>query len=105
MRPRRNRPLIDVYEQEFEQRIMARIEERLDQFVDQLADRMNNMMNPGRRGDRNGRGSEGEKLENSFFEGDCSSFDEQPDFKVSLVFIDWLLAVDEVFEFKEVLEN
>ncbi|GJU80807.1 putative reverse transcriptase domain-containing protein [Tanacetum coccineum] len=94
MRPRRNRPLIDVYEQEFEQRIMARIEERLDQFVDQLANRMNNMMNPGRCGDRNGRGSEGEKMRVNIPEFDRDTLNPEG-------FIDWLLTVDEVIEFKE----
>ncbi|GJS99160.1 hypothetical protein Tco_0820330 [Tanacetum coccineum] len=50
-----------------------------NQFIDQLADRMNDMMNSRRHGDRNGRRSEGEESENSFFEGDGSSSDEQPD--------------------------
>ncbi|GJY51940.1 RNA-directed DNA polymerase, eukaryota, reverse transcriptase zinc-binding domain protein [Tanacetum coccineum] len=58
---------------------MARMAERLNQFVDQLADRMNDMMNPRRRGDRNGRRSEGEESRNPFFEGDSSSSAEQPD--------------------------
>ncbi|GJW29917.1 reverse transcriptase domain-containing protein [Tanacetum coccineum] len=132
MPPRRNRPLTEAYEQEFEQRVMARMEERLDEFVDQLADRMNDMMNLRRRRDRNNRGSEGEESENPFCEGDGSSSDEQPDrprrnqrednrrwesgMRVNIPefdgntlnpegFIDWLVAVEEVFEFKEVLEN
>ncbi|GJZ72353.1 reverse transcriptase domain-containing protein [Tanacetum coccineum] len=111
---------------------MARMDERLDQFVDQLADRMNDMMNPRRRKDRNGRGSEGGESENPFFEGRGSSSDEEPDrprrdqkednrrwefgMRVNIPefdgntlnpegFIDWLVAVEEVFEFKEVLEN
>ncbi|GKC36921.1 hypothetical protein Tco_1049305, partial [Tanacetum coccineum] len=75
MPPKRNRNINDAYE-----RIMARMEERLDQFVDQFANRMNDMMNPRRRGDRNGRRNEGEELEYSFFEGDCSSFDEWGDY-------------------------
>ncbi|GKB91835.1 hypothetical protein Tco_0964107, partial [Tanacetum coccineum] len=79
MPPRRNMNINDVYEQEFKQRVKARMEERLDQFVDQLVDRMNYMMNPKRRGDHNGRGSEGKELENSFFDGDGSFSDEQPD--------------------------
>ncbi|GKE29242.1 hypothetical protein Tco_1444626 [Tanacetum coccineum] len=74
MPPRRNMNINDV-----EHRIIARMEERLDHFIDQLADRINDMMNPRRRGDRNGRRSEGEKSENMFFEGDGSSSDEQPD--------------------------
>nr|GFA05363.1 putative reverse transcriptase domain-containing protein [Tanacetum cinerariifolium] len=69
MPPRRNKNIYDVYK-----RIMARMNERLDPFVDQFANRMNDMMNPRRRGDRNGRRSEGEESENSFFEGDGSSF-------------------------------
>ncbi|GJZ48798.1 putative nucleotidyltransferase, ribonuclease H [Tanacetum coccineum] len=132
MPPRRNRPLTEAYEQEFEQRVMARMEERLDQFVDQLAGRMNDMMNPRRRRDRNSRGSEGEESENPFFEGGGSSSDEEPDrprrdqrednrrwesgMRVNIPefdgntlnpegFIDWLVAVEEVFEFKEVPEN
>ncbi|GKC98511.1 putative reverse transcriptase domain-containing protein [Tanacetum coccineum] len=90
------------------------------------------MMNPRRRGDRNGRGSEGEESENPFVEGGDSSSDEQPDrprrnqrednrcwksriranipeFNGNTLnlkgFIDWLVAVEEVFEFKEVPEN
>ncbi|GKD15109.1 hypothetical protein Tco_1199516 [Tanacetum coccineum] len=132
MPSRRNMNINDVYEQEFKQRIMTRIEERLDQFVDQLADRMNDMMNPRRRGDRNDQRSEDEELENPFFEDDGSSSDEQPDrprrnqreenrrwelgMRVNIPkfdgdtlnpegFIDWLVAVEEVFEFKEVPEN
>ncbi|GKE22115.1 putative nucleotidyltransferase, ribonuclease H [Tanacetum coccineum] len=108
------------------------MEERLDQFVDQLADQMNDMMNLRRRGDRNGQRSKGEESENPFFEGDGSSSDEQPDrprqnqrednrrwesgMKVNIPdfdgntlnpegFIDWLVAIEEVFEFKEVAEN
>nr|GEV04697.1 hypothetical protein [Tanacetum cinerariifolium] len=68
MPPKRNNNIYDVYEH-----IMAIMDERLDQFVDQFANRMNDMMNPKRRGDRNSRRSEGEELENSFFEGDGSS--------------------------------
>ncbi|GKD73536.1 reverse transcriptase domain-containing protein, partial [Tanacetum coccineum] len=107
---------------------MARMEEQLDQFVDQLADRMNDIMNPRRRRDRNSRGSEGEESENLFFDGDGSSFDEQPDrprrnqrevnrswesgMRVNIPefdgntlnpkgFIDWLVAVEEVFDVPE----
>nr|GEV00157.1 putative reverse transcriptase domain-containing protein [Tanacetum cinerariifolium] len=68
MPPKRNNNIYDVYE-----RIMAIMDERLDQFIDQFANRMNDMMNPKRRGDRNSQRSEGEELENSFFEGDGSS--------------------------------
>ncbi|GKG43876.1 hypothetical protein Tco_0482969, partial [Tanacetum coccineum] len=85
-----------------------------------------------RRGDRNGRRSEGEDSENPFFEGDGSSSNEQPGrpkrnqrqdnrrwesgMRVNIPefdgdtlnlegFIDWLVAVEEVFEFEEVPEN
>ncbi|GJS89136.1 putative nucleotidyltransferase, ribonuclease H [Tanacetum coccineum] len=128
MPPRRNRPLTEAYKQEFEQRVMAIMEERLDQFVDQLVDRMNDMMNPRGRRDRNNQGSEGERSKNPFFKGDGSSSDEQPDrprrnqrednrrwesgMRINILefdgntlnpegFIDWLVAVEEVFEFKE----
>ncbi|GKD40182.1 reverse transcriptase domain-containing protein [Tanacetum coccineum] len=90
------------------------------------------MMNPRRRRDRNSQGSEGEESENPFFDGDGSSSDEQldrprrnhmednrcwesgmrvniPEFDGDTLnprgFIDWLVAVEEVFEFKEVPEN
>nr|GEY11566.1 hypothetical protein [Tanacetum cinerariifolium] len=79
------------------------MEERLDQFVDQLVDRMNDMMNSRRRGDRNGRRSEGEESENSFFKGDSSSSDEQPDRPRRNQREDSML--EEVFEFKEILKN
>ncbi|GJW84129.1 putative reverse transcriptase domain-containing protein [Tanacetum coccineum] len=103
MPPRRSRPLTEAYEKEFEQRVMARMEERLDQFVEQLADRMNDMMNPRRRRDRNRRGSKGEESENLFFDGDGLEFDGNtlnPE-----GFIVWLVAVEEVFEFKDIPEN
>nr|GEX72013.1 hypothetical protein [Tanacetum cinerariifolium] len=60
------------------------MEERSDQFVDQLADRMNDMMNLRRRGDHN---------------VNISEFDEDT---LNLKgFINWLVSVEEVFEFKE----
>nr|GEW16870.1 putative reverse transcriptase domain-containing protein [Tanacetum cinerariifolium] len=128
MPPKRNMNFNDVCEQ----RIMKRIEERVDQFIDQLADQMNGIMNPRRREDRNSQRSEGGELENPFFEGDYSSSDEQPDrlrqnqkednrlwesgMRVNISefdrdtlnpngFIDWLVTVEEVFEFKEVPKN
>nr|GEV11800.1 reverse transcriptase domain-containing protein [Tanacetum cinerariifolium] len=55
------------------------MDERFDQFVDQFVDRMNDMMNSRRREDRNGQRREDKESENPFFEGDGSSFDEQPD--------------------------
>nr|GEV06821.1 reverse transcriptase domain-containing protein [Tanacetum cinerariifolium] len=87
MPPRRNKNIYDVYE-----RIMAQMEERLDYFVDQFANRMNDMMNPRRRGDRNGRRSEGEESGNPFFEGDGSSLfvkceeweDDGPNFLIKM---------------------
>nr|GEX53643.1 reverse transcriptase domain-containing protein [Tanacetum cinerariifolium] len=89
---------------------------------------MNDMMNPRRRGDRSSQRSEGKDLEKPCFEGDGSSSDEQPDqlrrnqrednrrwesgMRVSILefhmdtlnpegFIDWLVTVEEMFEFKE----
>ncbi|GJZ54739.1 putative nucleotidyltransferase, ribonuclease H [Tanacetum coccineum] len=131
MPPRRNRPLNEAYEQDFEQRVMARMEQRFNQFVDQLSNRMYQLMN--RRGDRNIRGTDDEQSENPFGEDDNSSSDGQsgrrprqnqrednrrwesrmrvniPDFTGDTLsskgFIDWLVVVEEVFEFKEVSEN
>ncbi|GJS68491.1 hypothetical protein Tco_0683056 [Tanacetum coccineum] len=108
---------------------MTRIDGRfLNQIIDQLANRMNDMMNPRRRRDHNSRGSEDEEPENLFFEGNNSSSDEQPDrprrnqrednrhwesgMRVNILefdgntlnpegFIDWLVVVEEMFEFKE----
>ncbi|GJV32727.1 putative nucleotidyltransferase, ribonuclease H [Tanacetum coccineum] len=130
---RKSRNLNDAYEQEFEQRVMARMKERLNQFVDQLADRMNGMMRQGRRGGRNRREYKGKEQENPFSDDDDSSSDEQSEgrprrnqrednrrwessMRVNISdfdgdtlnpegFIDWLAAVEEVFEFKEVPEN
>ncbi|GKC78402.1 putative nucleotidyltransferase, ribonuclease H, partial [Tanacetum coccineum] len=112
-------------------RVMAKMKERFDQFVDQLSDRMDQLMN--RNGNRNVRGTNDEQSENPFGEDDDSSYDEQsgrrprrnqmednrrwksrmrvniPDFTGDTLslegFIDWLVAVEEVFEFKEVPEN
>ncbi|GJY06304.1 putative reverse transcriptase domain-containing protein [Tanacetum coccineum] len=120
-----------IHKQELEDRVMARIEERFDQLVDQLSDRMNQLMN--RRGNRSVRGADDEQSENPFGEDDDSSYDEQsgrrsrrnqsgdnkhwesgmrvniPDFAGDTLspegFIDWLVAVEKVFEFKEVPEN
>ncbi|GJZ94044.1 putative nucleotidyltransferase, ribonuclease H [Tanacetum coccineum] len=120
-----------IHEQELEDRVMARIDERFDQLVDQLSDRMDQLMN--RRGNRSVRGTDDEQSENPFGEDDDSSYDEQsgrrsrrnqsgdnkhwesgmrvniPDFAGDTLspegFIDWLVAVEEVFEFKEVPEN
>ncbi|GJX18212.1 hypothetical protein Tco_0219044 [Tanacetum coccineum] len=107
MPPRRNRPLTEAYEQEFDHRVMARMKERLDQFVDQLSNRMNDMMNPRKRRDRNSRGSEGEEEDNRRWElgmrVNIPEFDE--DTLNPEGFIDWLVAVEEVFEFKEFPEN
>ncbi|GKE90601.1 hypothetical protein Tco_1571696, partial [Tanacetum coccineum] len=128
---RKNRTLNEVHEQELEDRVMARMEERFDQFVDQLSGWMDQLMN--RRGNRNIRGTDDEQSENPFGEDDDSSSDDQsgrgtrrnqrednrrwesgmrvniPDFTGDTLshggFIDWLVAVEEVFEFKEVPEN
>ncbi|GKA80103.1 hypothetical protein Tco_0786699 [Tanacetum coccineum] len=74
---RRNMNINDVYEQEIEQHIMVKMKGRLDQFVDQLADRMNDTINPRRRGDHNGRRSEGEESENPFFQGVVLGVEEE----------------------------
>nr|GEW16124.1 reverse transcriptase domain-containing protein [Tanacetum cinerariifolium] len=91
MPPRRNsnRPLTEAYEQEFEQRIMERMEERLGQFVDQLTDEMNDLMN--NRRPRNRRRE--------------MKMKSQKKTRLVAGFIDWLAAVEEVYEFKEVPEN
>ncbi|GKA88519.1 putative nucleotidyltransferase, ribonuclease H [Tanacetum coccineum] len=129
--PRKNRTLNEINKQELEDHVMARMEERFDQFVDQLSDRMDQLMN--RRGNRNIRGTDDELSENPFGEDDDSSSDDQsgrrprrnqrednrrwesgmrvniPDFAGDTLspegFIDWLVAVEEVFEFKEVPKN
>ncbi|GKB02203.1 reverse transcriptase domain-containing protein [Tanacetum coccineum] len=121
----------DIYEQELEDRVMAKMEERFDQFVDQLSDQMDQLIN--RRGNHNVRGTDDEQPENPFREDGDSSSDEQsgrrprrnqrednrrwesgmrvniPEFARDTLspegFIDWLVMVEEVFEFKEVLEN
>nr|GFB32780.1 reverse transcriptase domain-containing protein [Tanacetum cinerariifolium] len=131
MPPRINRPLTEAYEQEFEQRIMKRMEEWLGQLVDQLIDQMNDLMNNRRPRNRRREDEDEESEENPF--GDGSSSDEQsvlrprrnqkednrrwessmrvniPNFDGDTLnpegFIDWLAAVEEVFEFKEVPEN
>ncbi|GJY79709.1 putative nucleotidyltransferase, ribonuclease H [Tanacetum coccineum] len=131
MPPRKNMTLNEVHEQELEGRVMARMEERFDQFVDQLSDRMDQLMN--RLGNRNVQGTDDEQSENPFGEDDDSSSDDQsgrrprrnqrednkrwesgmrvniPDFAGDTLspegFIDWLVVVEEVFEFKEVPEN
>nr|GEU69657.1 putative reverse transcriptase domain-containing protein [Tanacetum cinerariifolium] len=96
MPPRRTMNFNDVCEQ----RIMERIEERVDQFVDQLVDRMNGIMNPKRRGQNqkedNRLWESGMRVNISEFDGDTLNPDG---------FIDWLVAVEEVFEFKEVPKN
>ncbi|GJR75541.1 putative nucleotidyltransferase, ribonuclease H [Tanacetum coccineum] len=125
MPPRKNRTLNEVHEQELEDRVMARMEERFDQFVDQLSDRMDQLMNR--------RGTDDEQSENLFGEDDDSFSDDQsgrrpkrnqrednrrwesgmrvniPNFAGDTLspegFIDWLVTVEEVFEFKEVPEN
>ncbi|GKB89749.1 reverse transcriptase domain-containing protein [Tanacetum coccineum] len=110
MPPRKNKTLNKINEQELEDRVVARMEERFDQIVDQLFDRMDQLMN--RRGNRNVRGTDDEQSENLFGEDNDSSSNEQvniSDFAGDTLspegFIDWLVTVEEVFEFKEVPEN
>ncbi|GJU16655.1 putative nucleotidyltransferase, ribonuclease H [Tanacetum coccineum] len=118
-------------QEELEDRVMARMEEQFDQFVDQLSDRMDQMMN--RHSNHNVQGTDDEQLENPFREDDNSFSDEQSGrrprqnqrednrrwesgMRVNILdfardplslkgFIDWLVVVEEVFEFKEVPEN
>ncbi|GJT74167.1 hypothetical protein Tco_1040892 [Tanacetum coccineum] len=102
MPPRKNMTLNEVHEQELEDHVMARMEERFDQFVDQLSDRMDHLLN--RRGRRprrnqredNRRWESGMRVNIPDFVGDTFSPEG---------FIDWLVAVEEVFEFKEVSEK
>ncbi|GJR92736.1 putative nucleotidyltransferase, ribonuclease H [Tanacetum coccineum] len=112
MPPRKNRTLNELHEQKLEDRVMARMEEQFDQFVDQLSDRMDQLMN--RRGNRNVRGTDDKQSENLFGEDDDSRWESGmkvniPDFAGDTLspngFIDWLVAVEDVFEFKEVPEN
>ncbi|GKC77928.1 putative nucleotidyltransferase, ribonuclease H, partial [Tanacetum coccineum] len=128
---RKNMTLNEIHEQELEDRVMERMEDGFNQFVDQLSDRMDQLMN--KRDTRNSRGTDDEQSENPFGEDDDSSSEEQlgrrprrnqrkdnrrwesgmrvniPDFARDTLspegFIDWLVAVEEVFEFKEVPEN
>ncbi|XP_076917203.1 uncharacterized protein LOC143577178 [Bidens hawaiensis] len=109
---------------------MARVEQRLDQVVDQLTDRMADLMNRRRQVPEN---REGRDFDNPFFGHDGSSSEEGhergprqepgdgnrhwdagirtdiPEFDGTSLdpegFIDWLVIVEEVFEFREVPEN
>nr|GEW03403.1 hypothetical protein [Tanacetum cinerariifolium] len=104
MPSRRNRPLTEAYEQEFEKRIMERMKEQLGQLVDQLNDQMNDLMNNRRPHNLHCEDEDEESEENPF--GDGSSSNEQlverpRDTLNPEGFIDWLAAVEEVFEFKE----
>ncbi|PWA82093.1 reverse transcriptase domain-containing protein [Artemisia annua] len=114
MPPRRNRNLNDIHEQEFEQRVMARMEERMGQFVDQLTDHMNDLMNQRRPRNRNRRESEDEERPRRNEREDNRRWESGlrvniPDFDGDTLnpegFIDWLAAVEEVFEFKDIPEN
>ncbi|XP_076924082.1 uncharacterized protein LOC143586410 [Bidens hawaiensis] len=131
MPPRRQqRPLDEVYERELERRFMARVEQRLDQVIDQLTDRMDDLMNRRRQVSEN---REGRDFDNPFFGHHDSSSEEGyergprqepgdgnrcwaagirtdiPEFDGTSLdpegFIDWLVIVEEVFEFREVPEN
>ncbi|GKF03407.1 hypothetical protein Tco_0030330 [Tanacetum coccineum] len=68
---------------------------------------MNDLMNPRRRRDRNSRGSEDEESENPHWEYGIRV--NIPEFDGNTLnpegFIDWLVAVEEVFEFKDVPEK
>ncbi|GJT74710.1 putative reverse transcriptase domain-containing protein [Tanacetum coccineum] len=85
MPPRKNRTLYEIHEQELEDHVMERMEERFDQFS-------------GRRPRRNQR-EDNRHWESRMrvnildFDGDTLSPEG---------FIDWLVTVEEVFEFKEV---
>ncbi|GKC68080.1 reverse transcriptase domain-containing protein [Tanacetum coccineum] len=132
MPPRKNRTLNEITLKRFGRRVMrARCDEQFDQFVDQLSDRMDQMMN--RHSNHNVQGTDDEQLENPFGEDDNSFSDEQSGrrprqnqrednrrwesgMRVNILdfardplsperFIDWLVAVEEVFEFKEIPEN
>nr|KAJ0218923.1 hypothetical protein LSAT_V11C300143610 [Lactuca sativa] len=133
MPPRRNRTPANVHEQELEERIMARMEERMDQMVDQLTDRMVELMNRGGQRSRTHSQVEDGEFGNPFGGSDGSYSEDDlerqprrdhrgdnrrweagmridiPEFDgVSLNpegFIDWLATVEEVSEFKEVVEN
>ncbi|XP_076907423.1 uncharacterized protein LOC143563859 [Bidens hawaiensis] len=107
MPPRRQqRPLDEVYGRELEQRFMARVEQRLDQVVDQLTDRMADLMNRRRQGYERGprqEPSDGNRRWDAGIQTDIPEFDG-----TSLDpegFIDWLVIVEEMFEFREVPEN
>ncbi|GKA02853.1 hypothetical protein Tco_0675634 [Tanacetum coccineum] len=103
MPPRKNRTLYEIHEQELEDHVMARMEERFDQFVDQLSDQYEVQFDEqaGRRPRRNQR-EDNRHWESRMrvnildFDGDTLSPEG---------FIDWLVAVEEVFEFKEVPKN
>ena len=105
---------------------MGRMEERLDRFAEDLITQMNTLMHQRRRRPQNQPEDEDE---NPFGEGDGSDSDDHsepnqrvdnrrwesgmrvniPEFDGDTLapekFIDWLVAVEEVFEFKEVPEN
>ncbi|GJT78712.1 putative reverse transcriptase domain-containing protein [Tanacetum coccineum] len=102
MPPRKNKTLNEIHEQELEDRVMARMEERFDQFVDQLSDRMDQLMNRrGRRPRRNQREDNRRwKSRMRVNIPDCAE-----DTLSHEGFIDWFVAVEEVFEFKEVPKN
>ncbi|GJX18063.1 reverse transcriptase domain-containing protein [Tanacetum coccineum] len=78
------------------------MEERFDQFVDQLSDQMDQLMNRrGRRPMRNQR-KDNKRWESRM---GVNILDFARDTLSPERFIDWLVAVEEVFEFKEIPEN
>ncbi|XP_076902401.1 uncharacterized protein LOC143557144 [Bidens hawaiensis] len=109
---------------------MPRVEQRLDQVVDQLTDRIADLLNCRRLAPKN---REGRDFDNPFYGNDDSSSEEGfgreprrehgdgnrrwdagiqtdiPEFDGTSLdpegFNDWLATIEEVFEFREVLEN
>ncbi|GJS98234.1 putative nucleotidyltransferase, ribonuclease H [Tanacetum coccineum] len=104
MPPRKNRALNETHEQELEDRVMARMEERFDQFFDQLFGRDDDSSSDeqSRRRPRKNQRKDNRRWESGMrvnipdFAGDTLSLEG---------FIDWLVAVEEVFKFKEVPGN
>ncbi|GKC73570.1 hypothetical protein Tco_1119453, partial [Tanacetum coccineum] len=79
MPPRRNMPLTEAYEQEFEQRVMARMEEPRRNHIED-----------------NRRWESRMRVNIPEFNKDTLNLEG---------FIDWIVAVEKVFEFKKVPEN
>nr|GFC76679.1 reverse transcriptase domain-containing protein [Tanacetum cinerariifolium] len=97
---------------------MTRLEKRLNQFADQLADRLNELMNPKRRRNDEDPGNlfvddepdpprQNPREDDRRWESGMRV--NIPEFYGNTLnpegFIDWLVIVEEVFEFKEVPEK